>query len=238
MTGDHIARELNIPQRTVSRHLIEAELSRQKDIESRDEDPPQRYEHEAPGDMIHLDIKTLRNFHEEGIRNEEAGNRHKSANKAAGTQCIHVAVDDHSRYATASVMEDETAESVTKHLIETYQLYASKGIEVKRVLTDNGSGYRSKIFAEACQTLNVKHIFTKPYTPQTNGKAERFIQTLLREWAYARTYTSSDQRNMFLDPFLHMYNWHRPHRGINGFSPVCRLVKNRYNLPAYHTYLV
>ena len=228
MTGDHIARELNIPQRTLSLYLIEAQLSRRKNIEPRDEDPPKRYEHEAPGNMIYLDIKTLRNF------NEEAGIRHKSANKAAGTPCMHVAVDDHSRYATVSVLEDETAESLTKHLIETYQHYASKGIAVKRVLTDNGSGYRSKMFAEACQTLNVKHIFTKPYTPQTNGKAERFIQTLLREWAYARTYTSSEQRNMFLDLFLHMYNRHRPHRGINGFSPFCRLVKNRCKLLATH----
>ena len=121
-----------------------------------------------------------------------------------------------------SVLEDETAESVTKHLLETYQHYASIGIVIKRVLTDNGSGYRSKMFAEACQTLNVNHVFTKPYTPQTNGKAERFIQTLLRKWACTRTYTSSVQRNMFLETFLHMYNWQRPHRGINGFSPVRR----------------
>ena len=97
---------------------------------------------------------------------------------------MHVAVDDHSRYATMSVMEDKTAESVTKHLIETYQHYASIGIAVKRVLTDNGSGYRSKMFAETCRTLNVKHIFTKPYTPQTNGKAEHFTQTLLRDDVY------------------------------------------------------
>ena len=90
---------------------------------------------------------------------------------------MNVAVDDHSRYATVSVLENETAESVTKHLIEIYQHYASKDIAVKRVLTDNGSGNRSKMFAEACQTLNVKHIFMKPYTPQTNGKTERFIQT-------------------------------------------------------------
>ena len=148
---------------------------------------------------------------------------------------MHVAIDDHSRYASVSIMENETAESVTKHLIETYQQYAARGILIKRVLTDNGSGYKSKMFAEACQTLNVKHIFTKPYTPQTNGKAERFIQTLLRVWAYARTYTSSEQRNLFLEPFLHMYNWHRPHRGINGFAPVCRLEQNRNNLSSTHT---
>ena len=131
-------------------------------------------------------------------------------------------------------MKDETAASVTKHLIETYQQYAVGGIIIKRVLTDNGSGYKSKMFKEACQTLNVEHVFTKPCTPETNGKAERFIQTLQREWAYGRTYTSSEQRNMFLEPFLHMYNWYRPHRGINGFSPVCRLEKNRNKIKSSH----
>ncbi len=234
LTGDHIARKLGMHQRTVSRVLVRAGVSRKKDIEE-PEEPRQRYEHEAPGDMIHLDIKKLRNFNEEGIRTPGNGNRHKSANKGIGSQCMHVAVDDHSRYATVSIYEDETAESVTKHLIETYQHYASRGIVIKRVLTDNGSGYKSKMFAEACEALTIKHSFTQPYTPQTNGKAERFIQTLLREWAYARTYTSSVQRNMFLEPFLHMYNWHRPHRGINGFSPVCRLEKNRDNLQSTHT---
>ena len=117
-------------------------------------------------------------------------------NKAAGIQCMHVAVDDHSRYATVSVLEDETTESVTQQLIETYQHYASRGIVTKRVLTDNGSGYESKMFAEACQTLDVKHVFTQPYTPQPNRKAEWFIQTLLPEWACAKTYISSVQRNM------------------------------------------
>ena len=131
LTGDHIARELNMHQRTVSRHLIRAKLSRKADIEDRDEDPPRRYEHEALGDMVHLDIKKLRNFKEEGIRDCSSGNRHKSANKAAGSQCMHVAVDDHSRYASVSIMEDETAESVTKHLIETYQQYAARGIVIK-----------------------------------------------------------------------------------------------------------
>ena len=123
------------------------------------------------------------------------------ANKAASLQCKHVAIDDHSCYASVCIMYGETAESVTKHLIETYQQYAARGILIKRVPSDNGSGYKSKMFAEACQTLYVKYIFTKPYTPPTNGKAEQFIQTLLQEWAYTRTYTSSEQRNMFLEPF-------------------------------------
>ena len=119
---------------------------------------------------------------------------------------MHVTVDDHALYAAGSVFEDETAESVTKHLIQTHQHYNSNGIVKKRVLTDDGSGYRSKKFADACETLGMKHVFIHPYTPQTNGKAERFIQTLLREWANARTYKSSEQRNMYLEPFLHMYN--------------------------------
>ena len=180
LTGVHISRKLNIAQKTVSRVCVREKLSRQKDIEPQD-DPLMRYEHEAPGDMVHLDINKLRNFKEEGIRNAGIGNRYKSRNKAAGSQYIHVAVDDHSRYATVSVFEDETAESVTQHLIDTYNYSASQGIVIKRVLTDTGSGFKSKKFADACDTLNLIHIFTQPYTPQTNGKVERFIQTLLRE---------------------------------------------------------
>lgn len=137
LTGDHIARELNMHQRTVSRHLIRAKLSRQRDIDPRDEEPPRKYEYSALGDMVHLDIKTVRNYHEEGIRDEKNVNRYKSANKGAGTQCLHVAVDDHSRYASVSVMADETAESVTKHLIDTYQDYASRGTKIKSILTYN-----------------------------------------------------------------------------------------------------
>ena len=167
--------------------------------------------------MIQLDIKKLRNFKEEGVRNCSTGNRHKSANKAASSQCVHLAINDHSRYASASIKEDETAESVTTHLIEIYQQYAARGIPIKRVLTDNGSGYKSKMFAEACQTINVKQIFTNPYTPQTKGKAERFIQTLLQEWTYARAYTSYEQKYVSRI-FLYMYNWHRPHRRLNCFS--------------------
>ena len=154
LTGDHIARKLKLHQRTFIRHLIRAKLARQGDIEDRDEDPPRRYEHLAPRDMIHLDIKKLRNFKEEGVRDFSTGNRHRSVDE--------VAVDDRSFYASVSIMEDETAERVTKHLLEIYQQYTARGILIKRVLTDNGSGYKSKIFSETCQTLNVKHIFTKP----------------------------------------------------------------------------
>ena len=233
LCGSHIACKLDMPLRTVCAIIERAGLSRAKDI-SPPEDSPQRYEYNEPGDMIHLDIKKLRNFNEEGIMDSTNGSRSKSANKGAYSQCMHVAVDDHSRYASVSIFDDETADSVTQHLIDTYNFYASQGIVIKRVLTDNCSGYKSKKFADACDTLNLKHIFTQPYTPQTNGKVERFIQTLLREWAYVRTYKSSEQRNMFLEPFLHMYNWHRPHSGIDGKSPIRRLYKGNYNLPAYH----
>ena len=184
--------------------------------------------------MIHLDLKKFRNFNKEGIRYSTNGSQSKSAKKGAGSRCLHVAVDDHSRYASVSIFDDETAESVTRDLIDTYNYYASQGIVLKRVLTDNGSGYKSKKFADACGTLNLKHIFTQPYTLQTNGKVERFIQTLLREWAYVRTYKSSERRKMFLKPFLHMYNWHRPHSGTDGKLPIRRLYKGNYNLPAYH----
>ena len=146
--------------------------------------------------MVHLDIRKLRNFKEEGIRDCSTGNRHKSANKVAGSQCMQVAADDHSRYASVRIKKDETAESVTEHLIETYLQYAACGIVIKRVLTDNGSGYKSKQFKEAYETLKVKHVFSQPYLLQTNGKAERFIQTLLGEWAYARTYRDNVRKDL------------------------------------------
>lgn len=128
--------------------------------------------------MIHLDIRKLRNFNEEGIRTSDRGKRSKSAIKGAGSQCMHVAFDEHSRYASVSIFEDEIAESVTQHLIDTYQHYGSQGIVIKRVLTDNGSVYISKMFADACETSILMHVFTQPYTRQTNGKAESIIQTL------------------------------------------------------------
>ena len=147
-------------QRTVSRHLIRAKLSSKKDIEDRNEKLSRRYKHEALRDMIHLDIKKLRNFNEEGVRDCNIDNRHKSADKATGSQCMPVAVYDHSRYASVIIMEDETEERVTKYIIETYQQYASHGTLIKRVLTDNVSGYKSKIFADARQnTERGVHIY-------------------------------------------------------------------------------
>ncbi len=144
LTGDHIARKFGMYQRTVSRVLIRAGVSRKKDIEE-PEEPRQRDEHEAAGEVIYLDLKNLRNFNEEGIRNPGNGNRHKSANKRKGWQCIHVAVDDHSLYATVSIYEDQTAESVTNHLIVTCQHDVSHGIVIKRVLTDYCSGYKCSV---------------------------------------------------------------------------------------------
>lgn len=118
---------------------------------------------------------------------------------------MHVAIEDHSRHASESFLVDETAECVTQHMIDTYKEKASQGILIKRVPTDNGSEYKSKMFAEACKTLSAKQVFTKPFTPQTNGKAERFMQTLLPEWVYPRTRSSSKQRNKFLKSFIHLY---------------------------------
>ena len=141
---------------------------------------------------------------------------------------MHVAVDDHLRYATVSVIEDEIAESVTKHLIETYQLYASKSIDVKRVLTYNGSGYRSKMLAEACQTLNVKHIFTKPYTPQTNGERRNVL--------YERYCASGLTRGRIRLPTKEICFWTHLYiclTSINGFSPVYRLVKKSLQPSCY-----
>lgn len=165
LTGDHIAGKTNVHQRTVSRHLVCAKLSQQEEIVERDEEPPRRYQNKAFGDMVHLDIHKLRNFNQEGVRDAGTLNRQESANKAVGSQCMHVAIDDHSRYASESILVDETAECVTQHMIDTYQQNASQGILVNRVLTDYGSGYKSKIVVEACKTLSAKHVFTKPFRP-------------------------------------------------------------------------
>lgn len=170
ITGDHVAGKTNVYHRTISRYLVRANLSPQKDIEDCDEEHTIRNEHESLSDMVHLDIQKLSNFNQEGIRNAGTGNRQKSANKAVGSQYMHIAIDDCSRYVSESILANETAECVTQHVIDTYQENASHGILIKRVRTDNGSVYKSKMVVEASKTLRDKHVFPKPFTSQTNGR--------------------------------------------------------------------
>lgn len=185
LTGRQIARRTGVSPATVSRILGAAGLRRMKDI-----DPPEpvvRYERKTPGELIHIDIKTLGRFDRVGPR--ITGERSsKSKTRGAGWEYVHVAIDDASRIAFAQIMPDQTAASAAAFLKAALAYYASLGVTVSRVMTDNGPCYYAKAFARACRALGLKHIRTRPYRPQTNGKAERFIKTALNEWAYARAY--------------------------------------------------
>ena len=184
--------------------------------------------------MIHIDIKKLGRFNKVGHR--ITGDRHGQSNsRGVGWEFVHVCIDDHSRLGFADVMADEKKESAIAFLKAAIAWYANLGITVDRVMTDNGSCYRSKAFEKTCAALGVRHIFTKPYTPKTNGKAERFIQSSLREWAYARAYESSGHRATELPYWLHHYNWHRPHAGIKGYSPISRSGLDLNNLTRLHS---
>ena len=231
-TGKQIAKETKVSPATVSRVLRAVRLSRMRDLE-----PPApiiRYEYSEPGGLIHIDIKKLGRFDRIGhrITGKRTGN---AGSRASGWEFVHVCIDDASRIAFSQVLIDEKKERAVAFLEAAVAYYASLGVAVRRVMTDNGSCYRSKAFAQTCAKLGLKHIFTKPYTPQTNGKAERFVQTTLREWAYAQAYPSSDQRAAALPGWLHRYNWHRPHGGIKSQTPISRLGLTEDNLLRLHS---
>ena len=231
-TGQQIAQQTGVSPATVSRVLRAAKLSRAKDLEPAA--PVVRYERQTPGELIHLDIKKLGRFEQVGHR--ITGDRtSQSNNRGVGWEYVHVAIDDASRLAFSQVMTDETARSAVPFLRAAIAYYASLGVTVARVMTDNGACYKSFAFRDACAELGLRHIRTKPYTPKTNGKAERFIQTALREWAYAQAYPTSDRRAAELPFWLHRYNWHRPHGGIKSQTPISRLGLDPDNLLRLHT---
>lgn len=236
LPGKEIARKAGVSPATVSRILRAARLSRARDL-----DPPapaRRYEHERPGDMIHIDIKKLGRFEQPGHRVTGDRTRQSSPRgrkQGYGWEFVHVAIDDHSRLSFTQIHPDEKALSAVAHLRACVAWYQSLGVTVRRVMTDNGACYKSFAFRDACRELGLKHVRTKPYTPQTNGKAERFIQTALREWAYARPYKTSDQRAADLPVWTHRYNWHRPHGGIKSQTPISRLGMDKNNLLRVHT---
>jgi transposase InsO family protein len=194
--------------------------------------PVLRYEREHPGELLHLDIKKLGRFTQPGVR--ATGNR-AHRNPGAGVESLHVAIDDHSRFAFACLFPNEKIPSVLAALHQAVAFYQDHGIAIQAVLTDRGASYRSKLFAAACRQLGLQHRFTKPYRPQTNGKAERFIQTLTREWAYARSYDSSNHRATFLPRYLHDYNFHRPHSALHSKPPASRLPKTADNVSRYNS---
>jgi transposase InsO family protein len=232
LPGKQIAAETGVSRATVSRILRAARLSRARDLE-----PPApivRYERKTPGEMIHIDIKKLGRFEKPGHR--VTGDRTGQSNgRGVGWEFVHVCIDDHSRVAFSQIRPDETKDSAVPFLKAAVAYYASLGVTVARVMTDNGACYKSHAFRDACTELGLKHIRTKPYTPKTNGKAERFIQTSLREWAYAQMYDSSDQRAAELPAWLHRYNWHRPHGGIKSQTPISRLGLDQDNLLRLHS---
>jgi transposase InsO family protein len=230
-TGKQIAQETGVSPATVSRVLRRLGLSRMRDLEP--VAPIIRYERQAPGEMIHIDIKKLGRFDRVGHR--ITGDRTGQSNsRGIGWEFVHIAIDDASRIAFCQIMPDEKKGSAVAFLKAALAYYRSLGVTVARVMTDNGSCYRSFDFRGACRDLGLKHVRTKPYTPKTNGKAERFIQTALREWAYAQAYPTSQRRAEELPLWLHRYNWHRPHGGIKSQTPISRLGLAEDNLLRLH----
>jgi transposase InsO family protein len=230
LTQARIAASLGVSASTVGRVLCRAGLSKMHDLEPCA--PVMRYEHAHPGDLLHIDTKKLGRIERMGHR--ITGNR-RDVFGGAGWEFLFVAIDDHSRIGFTDLYPDECKASAVQFLRNAVAYFRSLGVRVQRVLTDNGSAFRSKLFRDACQALQLKHSFTGPYRPQTNGKAERFIQSALREWAYGIAYNHSAQRQQMLDRWIHHYNWHRPHQGINGVAPISRLAKSRNNLLTVHT---
>ena len=232
-TQAHIAAAFGVSPTTVSRILKPRGLSLLSALEPQEPRRP-RYERATPGEIIHIDIKKLARFRKIGHR--ITGDRTSHTNKrGVGWEFVHVAIDDHSRVATAQILPNEKASSAIAFLEHVVTYYRSLGVTISRVMTDNGSCYRAKDFGRACAGVGIKHMRTKPYTPQTNGKAERFIQSALREWAYATAFNHSDERRQELPIWLHRYNWHRPHGGIAKCTPISRLGLTGNNLLQTHS---
>lgn len=219
LTALQIAERLGLARSTVSGVLKRLGLGRLSALE--EPAPIVRYERANPGDLIHLDVKKLGRFRRMGHR--VTGDRRKGRSKGAGWDYVHVCVDDFSRAAYVEILDDEGQHACTGFVIRAIRWFRARGVTVERVMSDNGSGYRSGRFARAVRAARARHIRTKPYTPQTNGKAERFIQTLLREWAYAVPYRSSHARAAALPAWLAYYNRERAHASLQRKPPVSRL---------------
>ncbi len=220
MTAEAIGARLGMPKATVARILKRHGLERLKYL-----DPPlpvQRYEKTYPGELVHLDIKKLGRIGRVGHRIH--GDRTTRV-RGIGWEFVHVCIDDYTRLAYVEVLEDEKAVTATAFLRRAVAWFAEHGVKVCRVMTDNGSCFVSTLFAATLARLRLRHLRTRPYTPRTNGKAERFIQTMLREWAYARPYSSSARRRAVLPAWVRRYNERRPHGGIGGAPPITRLLE-------------
>jgi len=226
MTSPLIARRLRMSHSTVARILCRAGLNRLRALDPKE--PVVRYERARPGELVHVDIKKLGRFRRvghriHGIRNEQ------TQSPGIGWEFVHVCIDDATRLAYVEVLGDERGATAAAFLRRAAAWYRRYGITIERVMSDNGSGYVSKDFKAACAELEARHLRTKPYCPKTNGKAERFIQTLLREWAYALAYETSEHRRRALPRWLRFYNRSRPHGGLHGKTPWEKLSQSRVN---------
>jgi transposase InsO family protein len=217
MTAKAISRALQKAYSVVARILANNGLG--QGFARTNKAKPRRYERTHPGELIHMDIKTLNRFWQPGHR--VTGDR-RSKCKGAGWEYVHVAIDDYSRMAYAEVLNDSTAKTCAAFMLRALRFFRQYGIHAQRIMTDNGTGYTSCYFAKIMRLLSLKHKRTRPYTPKTNGKAERFIRTLLNEWAYAQAYESSDDRAKDLPIFIDFYNKLRKHGGIKYQTPINR----------------
>jgi len=213
-----IGRALRVARSTVSAWLRRLGISRPPVAPPV---PVQRYEWPCPGDLVHLDIKPLGGI---GCVGHRIHGDRRRATPGVGWEYVHVAIDDHSRLAYVEVLTDQLAISCQAFLRRAVDWFQAQGIHIRRVMTDNGSGYVSRAFRAACDALTLRHLRTRPYTPRTNGKAERFIQTLLREWAYAVPYATSRDRRRALRPYVQYYNRRRPHASLDYQAPCSRIT--------------
>jgi transposase InsO family protein len=238
-----IADQLGLAASTVHAVLVRCRLNRLSHIDRATGEPVRRYEHHAPGDLLHVDVKKLGNVPDGGgwrylgrvqgkrNRNTTAGAaRNKYHHPVIGTAFVHTVIDDHSRVAYAEIHDDETAATATGVLRRAVAWFAARGVTTRRVLSDNGSCYRSHAWRDTCAELGITAKKTRPYRPQTNGKIERFHRTLADGWAFAKFYNSEKARRAALPAFLHDYNHHRPHTAIGKAAPITRLT----NLAGHH----
>ena len=219
LTAAAIATKLTLARSTVAGWLARRGIGRLKSLA--EPEPVRRYQRQRAGELIHLDIKKLARFERVGHR--ITGDR-RGRNRHSGYDFFHVAIDDATRLAYVEVLPDERRTSTTAFLIRALRWFRERGIRVERVMTDNGSGYVARLFGKVLRMLHIRHIRTRPYTPKTNGKAERFIQTLMREWAYATAFPSSQARADDLPRWIGWYNHHRPHASLDRRSPAQALA--------------
>ncbi len=220
-TVRQIAVVVGVGVSTVARICRAGGLSRLRHLEA--PEVPVRYEREKAGELLHVDIKRLGRFDRVGHR---ITRKRSFGSPKQGFEFVYVAIDDFTRLSYVDILADERSESASSFLTRAVEWFALQKVKVERVMTDNGSAFLAGQFARTCEALNVRHKRTRPYTPRTNGKAERFIQTLLREWAYRFSYETSDERKRWLTPYLHFYNYHRAHSAIAYNPPVSRLDRN------------